>query len=814
MQGRVPIIRTSAGRKPEERLHVSITVTRALSFVLVAIAAVLLGVAATGSDPAPDAGDLTQVVVELASPPLGDADGPAAERRLDREHTAFEAALDRTIPTASVHWRYRLVRNGMSVVLRGGDLPLLERIPGIRHLSGATTYRATAGPDATTIRARELAGSTLAGAGEGIKIGIIDDGIDQRHPFFDPTGYVMPAGFPKGQQEYTTAKVIVARAFPPPRATWRHAAKPFDQAESSHGTHVAGIAAGNADTLAQGARISGIAPRAYIGNYKALTVPTDSGVGLDGNAPEIVAAIEAAVADGMDVINLSIGQPEIEPSRDIVALALDAAAEAGVVPVVVAGNDFDDYGAGSVISPGSSARAITVGATTSAASPAMADFSSAGPTPLSLRLKPDVVAPGESILSSEPGGWGRLSGTSMAAPHVAGAVALLLQRHADWSPNQVKAALTTTSRPVRGAGPSRAGAGLVDVAAADNPIVNPSPTSVSFGLVRAGATVPRGIVLEDAGGGAGAWSAAFEVAGAPAGTSVSVPAGISVPSVVKLVLTAGAAEGEVSGTIVLRRGEVQRRIPVWGRVTVSRLASSGARVLTRPGVYTGDTRRRPARVDAYRYPELGDEGTPTRRLAGPEQVFRVTIARPVANLGVVITQRGRGSRVEPRVVAADENRLTGYAALPVNLNPYVDELGDPVLVAGALRPAPGTYHVVFDSPTRAGAGSFRFRLWVNDVAPPEATFVSRTATAGEPLRLRVADDGAGVDPGSIEATLGGRAVSARLVGRELRVATRGLPAGRHRLRVALSDYQETRNDENVLRILPNTRVVSAWVTLR
>jgi hypothetical protein len=180
----------------------------------------------------------------------------------------------------------------------------------------------------------------------------------------------------------------------------------------------------------------------------------------------------------------------------------------------------------------------------------------------------------------------------------------------------------------------------------------------------------------------------------------------------------------------------------------------------------------------------------------------------------VITQRGRGSRVEPRVVAADENRLTGYAALPVNLNPYVDELGDPVLVAGALRPAPGTYHVVFDSPTRAGAGSFRFRLWVNDVAPPEATFVSRTATAGEPLRLRVADDGAGVDPGSIEATLGGRAVSARLVGRELRVATRGLPAGRHRLRVALSDYQETRNDENVLRILPNTRVVSAWVTLR
>ena len=92
--------------------------------------------------------------------------------------------------------------------------------------------------------------------------------------------------------------MIVARSFPPPRATWPHAAKPFDPEESSHATHVAGIAAGNANTLANGTRISGIAPRAYIGNYKALTIPTDAEVGLDGNAPEIVAAIEAAVATG------------------------------------------------------------------------------------------------------------------------------------------------------------------------------------------------------------------------------------------------------------------------------------------------------------------------------------------------------------------------------------------------------------------------------------------------------------------------------------------------------------------------------------
>ena len=65
------------------------------------------------------------------------------------------------------------------------------------------------------------------------------------------------------------------------------------------------------------------------------------GFGLNGNSPEIVAGIEAAVRDGMDVINLSLGEAEIEPSRDIVAAALDGAAAAGVVPVVAAGNNFE-----------------------------------------------------------------------------------------------------------------------------------------------------------------------------------------------------------------------------------------------------------------------------------------------------------------------------------------------------------------------------------------------------------------------------------------------------------------------------------------
>src|SRR2546421_571429 len=68
-------------------------------------------------------------------------------------------------------------------------------------------------------------------AGNGLKIGIIDDGVDQTHQFFNPTGYAMPAGFPKGDAAFTTAKVIAARAFAPASTTWKYARTPFDPVE-------------------------------------------------------------------------------------------------------------------------------------------------------------------------------------------------------------------------------------------------------------------------------------------------------------------------------------------------------------------------------------------------------------------------------------------------------------------------------------------------------------------------------------------------------------------------------------------------------
>ncbi|MSO95417.1 MAG: hypothetical protein EXQ81_06435 [Thermoleophilia bacterium] len=795
-------------------------------FGLLTVFALLLLPGHTGLRDGPQGGGaLREVVVTLHSPSLAGTTDSGIRSVVNREQARFAADLRQAIPRARIIWRYRLVLNGAAVLVPEQALPRLARLPGVKTVDVGAAYTVASVSVADVLRAAPRWQTGLPNSGEGMKIAIIDDGVDQSHPYFSPTGYTMPAGFPKGQTAYTTAKVVVARAFAPAGTGWRNARKPFDAEQSEHGTHVAGIAAGNAGTKADGNIISGIAPRAFIGNYKALSIPTASGVGLDGNAAEIVAAIEAAVADGMDVINLSIGEPQVEPSRDLVALALDGAARAGVVPVVAAGNDFDEFGGGSVSSPGTSARAITVAAVTTPSlqrRSSIAGFSSAGPTPLSLRLKPDVSAPGVSIVSALPGGrFEAWSGTSMACPQVAGTAALLQERHPDWSVAVLKAALIGSGSTVEVEGkpapPTRGGGGLIDPVRADTPLIASSPPSVSFGLVSPDTSVPVQLQVSDVGGGAGVWTVAVETAEQEAGAALAVPLTVSVPGQLSITASVGAAaaDGDFSGAVLLTRGAEERRIPFWLHVSRPGLATVQGVRLSAPGRYIGDTRGQPARVSRYRYPDVPANGSVSASLQGPEQVFRFTLTKPVANFGVAITHRGAGVTVEPRViVAGNENRLTSYAALPVYLTPYLAQFGSPVLAAGALRPRPGIYHVVFDSPKPGGAGRYSFRFWVNDTQPPNTNLLRSRVGRNAPLVVAVSDTGAGTDPNTALATIDGTTRTTTWAGNTLRIATVGLTPGSHRLRLQVSDFQESRNSENVPQILPNTRVLTTTIMIR
>src|SRR5204863_9911241 len=149
-------------------------------------------------------------------------------------------------------------------------------------------------------------------------------------------------------------------------------------------------------------------------------------------------------------------------------------------------------------------------------------------------MKPDVTAPGVNVLSSVPradGLWDSFSGTSMASPHVAGAAALLRERHPAWTVEQIKSALELTGGPVYSSSSHtsevtsiRQGGGLIYLPRADDPKIFAAPTGISFGLLHPGGRAARSVRLTNAGGGAGTWSVAVEQRGDVGAVSLTAPA--------------------------------------------------------------------------------------------------------------------------------------------------------------------------------------------------------------------------------------------------------------------------------------------------
>ena len=218
-----------------------------------------------------------------------------------------------------------------------------------------------------------------------------------------------------------------------------------------------------------------------------------------------------------------------------------------------------------------------------------------------------------------------------------------------------------------------------------------------------------------------------------------------------------------SGFVVLTRGGETRRFPYWFRVSVPRLGSESRRCCAGRASTTATPAAGPRAVSSYRYPSAPGPLGVTQRLPAPSRSSASCIRGRVANAGAVVVSQAPGSHVSPRLVrAGSEDRLAGYTALPLRLNPYQRGLlrADPGrrrLPPGARHLRPGLRH---RQPPRAGP--FTFRFWVNDTSPPAVRLLTRTVTRGKLLLLSVRDRGSGVDPSTLLA--GSTAASTRSSG--------------------------------------------------
>jgi hypothetical protein len=290
--------------------------------------------------------------------------------------------------------------------------------------------------------------------GTGVTVAVLDSGIDTTHP--DLTG-----------------KVVAARNF----TTEPDAADLF-----GHGTHIASTVAGSG--AASGGAYRGVAPGAMLINAKVCTVPPLRGDSCQESA--VLDGMEWAAEQGADVVNISLSEPD-EPGADPVETAINNLTVSEDVLFVVSAGNQGERGSFTVGYPGSADLALTVGAVDG--SDALADFSSRGPRVGDAALKPDITAPGVAVTAArsstgvlgEPGqSYLDADGTSMAAPHVAAAAAIMAQARPDWSALQIKNALIGAVDPNPALTPFEQGAGRLNIERALNQTVTPTNPGISL----------------------------------------------------------------------------------------------------------------------------------------------------------------------------------------------------------------------------------------------------------------------------------------------------------------------------------------------
>lgn len=326
----------------------------------------------------------------LEDPPL--AEHLTSHAHIDARHQALRSEL--ATRSISITGSAKTLLNAIFVSAPRERLDELKALPGVKGVA-ELRWRHLNLNRATQLINAQSAWTALGGvgnAGAGVKIAIIDTGIDQTHPAFQDDTLAMPAGYPICSGDdcaFTTNKVIVARSYVRRVAAGTDPQNPAADSRPDdysprdrvgHGTALASCAAGMPALSPAGLTLTGVAPKAYLGNYKIFGSPE-----VNDSTPDdpIIMALEDAVNDHMDIASLSVGSPALTGPLDTgaacgnaagvpcdaLAMAVENAVKAGMVVVIAAGNDavgksINAPAFGTIQSPGNAPSAIAVGATT------------------------------------------------------------------------------------------------------------------------------------------------------------------------------------------------------------------------------------------------------------------------------------------------------------------------------------------------------------------------------------------------------------------------------------------------------------------
>ncbi len=483
----------------------------------------------------------------------------SAERAVVRRHLS-----ERAIPVIT---EFQQVFDGVVIEAEPEDVARLMLRQDVRRVYREIVYQPQSDRVAPLHRvaaAWQRAGSAEQ-AGAGMKIAILDTGIDQTHVTMQNGNCALPEGFPRASSaanwSYTNCKVIVARSYEQFNANVTGFG--IDASDrKSHGTGVAMLAAGAAVETTIGP-VQGVAPGAWLGNYKVMGT-------AGGTNSGILKALDDAVADGMDVINLSLGSSLApDPANDPLVAAIERATQMGVIVVAAAGN----FGAGasSVQSPAHAPSAIAVGAHRSDRSlpdawgkrteqdpGELAVFSSRGPNTGSA-IKPDLVAVGESLLVAQStllagsDGWVRSAGTSLAAPIVSGAAALLKALRPGLRAADYGSLLINSAAPL-GLLVREAGSGRLDVEAALRASLTAEPASLrESGVFRLMNLESEAFTV----------TLRVEPVQGPAPLLSTLTLRLEPGESAAVELTVDALEGEAQGWIVAETEAGAIRVPYW-----------------------------------------------------------------------------------------------------------------------------------------------------------------------------------------------------------------------------------------------------------